>query len=68
IEMLETMMNRMFRRQEELVDLQKTNSIKQDSMDSVVRGLVEKFGIGRSHHEESYGEEHDEETSNTREK
>ncbi|KAH9327831.1 hypothetical protein KI387_043765 [Taxus chinensis] len=66
--MLETMMDRMFRRQEELADLQKTASVKQDSMDSVVRGLAEKFGIGRSHHEESYGEEHEEETSNTREK
>ncbi|KAH9321506.1 hypothetical protein KI387_016145, partial [Taxus chinensis] len=42
IEMLETMMDRMFRRQEELADLQKTASVKQDSMDSVVRGLADK--------------------------
>ncbi|KAH9319201.1 hypothetical protein KI387_020970, partial [Taxus chinensis] len=68
IEMLKTMIDRMFRRQEELAYLQKTTSIKQDSMDSVVQGLAENFGIGKSHHEEDYGEEHEEETSNTREK
>ncbi|KAH9320861.1 hypothetical protein KI387_015500 [Taxus chinensis] len=32
------------------------------------KGLAEKFGIGKSHREEDYGEEHEEETSNAREK
>ncbi|KAH9328864.1 hypothetical protein KI387_000972, partial [Taxus chinensis] len=68
IKMLETMMDRMFRRQEELVDLQKITSVKQESMDSVVRGLAKKIGISKSHHEEDYEEEHEEETFNTREK
>ena len=59
IKMLETMVDRMFKRQEELVDLQRIASIKQDSMELVVRGLAKNFGIGKSHHEEDYGEEHE---------
>ncbi|KAH9306563.1 hypothetical protein KI387_010967, partial [Taxus chinensis] len=59
VEMLETMMDRLHRKQEELSDLQKTALVKQDSMDSVVRALAEKFGIGKSHEEEEW-EEHEE--------
>ena len=53
------MMDRMFRRKEEIVDLQKIAYVKKDSMDLVVWGLAKKFGIERIHHEESYGEEHE---------
>ncbi|KAH9304757.1 hypothetical protein KI387_009161, partial [Taxus chinensis] len=45
----------------ELSDLQKTTSVKKDSMDLVVRSLAEKFGIGKIHEEEEW-EEHEEET------
>ncbi|KAH9317889.1 hypothetical protein KI387_019658, partial [Taxus chinensis] len=59
VEMLETMMDRLHRKQEEISDLQKTASVKKDSMDLVVRTLAEKFSIGKSHEEEEW-EEHEE--------
>ncbi|KAH9315417.1 hypothetical protein KI387_024044, partial [Taxus chinensis] len=59
VEMLETMMDRLHRKQEDILDLQNMASVKQDSMDSVVRALAEKFSIGKSHEEEEW-EEHEE--------
>ncbi|KAH9287971.1 hypothetical protein KI387_032088, partial [Taxus chinensis] len=67
VEMLETMMDRLYRKQEEISDLQKMASVKQDSMDSLVRALDKKFGIGKSHEEKEW-EEREEETSIVREK
>ncbi|KAH9310284.1 hypothetical protein KI387_044689, partial [Taxus chinensis] len=52
--MLETMMDRLHRKQEELSDMQNTASVKKDSMDSVVRALAKKFSIRKSHEEEEW--------------
>ncbi|KAH9290796.1 hypothetical protein KI387_034913, partial [Taxus chinensis] len=59
VEMLETMMDILYRKQEDLSDLQNMDFVKQDSMGSVVRALAEKFGIRKSHEEEEW-EEHEE--------
>ncbi|KAH9326852.1 hypothetical protein KI387_007030 [Taxus chinensis] len=50
------------------LDLQKMDSVKQDSVDLVVRALVEKFEIGKSHDEEEDVEEREEETPVVKEK
>ncbi|KAH9307239.1 hypothetical protein KI387_035150, partial [Taxus chinensis] len=55
-----TIMDRLYRHQQEPPDLQNTTSVKQDSMDLVVRALAENFGIGKSQEEEEDMEEREE--------
>ncbi|KAH9320718.1 hypothetical protein KI387_015357, partial [Taxus chinensis] len=67
VELLEIMMDRLYRKQEELSNLQKMDLVRKDSMDLVVQALAEKFGIRKSHKEEEW-EEREEETPIANEK